>query len=59
MSSAEYAESKSRTQQEKDQDILRSVKNIRYGTVQIIIHDSEVVQIECTEKIRFENGKSK
>ena len=30
------------------------VKSMRYGVVQIVVHDSKVVQIERTERIRFE-----
>jgi len=33
--------------------ILRAIKSIRYGYVQIIVQDSKVVQIDKTEKIRF------
>lgn len=36
-----------------EQQILRAIKNIRYGSVEIIIHDSRVVQIERKEKLRF------
>ncbi len=32
--------------------ILQAVQNIRFGSVEIIIQDSRVVQIETTEKIR-------
>lgn len=32
--------------------IAEAITNIRYGTVHITIHDSQVVQIEQTEKIR-------
>ena len=38
---------------ELEQQILRAIKNVRYGSVEIIIHDSQVVQIERKEKIRF------
>ena len=38
---------------EIEQHILRAIKNVRYGSVEIIIHDSQVVQIERKEKIRF------
>lgn len=31
-----------------------SVKSIRFGVVQIVIHDSRVVQIERTERTRFD-----
>jgi hypothetical protein len=33
--------------------ILRAIRDIRYGSVQIIIQDSKVVQIEKLEKIRL------
>ena len=34
--------------------VADKVKNIRYGVVQIVVHDSKVVQIERTERTRFE-----
>ena len=34
--------------------VAEKVKSIRYGVVQIVIHDSKVVQIERTERTRFE-----
>jgi hypothetical protein len=34
-------------------EILRSIKNVRFGSVEITIHDSRVVQIERKEKLRF------
>ncbi len=34
--------------------VTDSVKSIRYGVVQIVVHDSKVVQIERTERTRFE-----
>jgi hypothetical protein len=33
--------------------ILRAIQEIRYGSVQIVIQDSKVVQIEKLEKIRL------
>ena len=35
-----------------DQEILRAVARIEYGSVEVVIHDGKVVQIECREKIR-------
>ncbi len=32
------------------------VQSLRFGVVQIVVHDSQVVQIERTEKVRFDNG---
>ena len=34
-------------------EILRTVKEIRYGSVEVVVHDGRVVQIERKEKIRF------
>jgi len=36
-------------------EILDSVKKIKYGSINIKIHDAKVVQVEVTEKTRFEN----
>lgn len=36
-----------------EQAILLAVKGLRYGSVEIVIHDSKVVQIERKEKMRF------
>jgi hypothetical protein len=33
--------------------ILRAIREIRYGSVQLVIQDSKVVQIEKVEKIRL------
>ncbi len=40
------------------QEILRAVASIEYGSVEIVIHDGRVVQIECREKIRLNQNKS-
>lgn len=36
-----------------EQEILQAIRSIRYGSVEIVIHDSKVVQIERKEKVRF------
>ena len=41
------------------QQILRALQEIRYGSVEIIIHDSQVVQIERREKIRIDTDSSR
>jgi len=38
--------------------ILDSLQGIRYGSVQIVIHDGKIVQIERTEKRRFDGAES-
>jgi len=34
--------------------ILKALRSIQYGYVQITVQDSKVVQIDKTEKIRFD-----
>ncbi len=36
-----------------DAAILAAVRGIRFGSVEIVIHGSKVVQIESKERIRF------
>ena len=45
--------------QDLEQQILRAIKAVRYGSVEIIIHDSQVVQIERKEKIRLTGERTK
>jgi hypothetical protein len=44
---------------DKDREILQAVRAIKYGTVLIVINNSEVVQIESTNKKRFDLLKLK
>lgn len=41
-----------------DEEVVRqivvAIKKIRFGSVEIVVHDSKVVQIESREKIRFD-----
>lgn len=39
-------------------EIAKAIRTIRYGSVQIIIHDARVVQIEKAEKIRLPQDAS-
>jgi hypothetical protein len=36
--------------------LLQAVRAIRYGAVEIVIHDGRVVQIERREKVRLSQG---
>jgi hypothetical protein len=49
--------------QEQNQDIadkiLLALKDLRFGSVEIVIHDSKVVQIERKEKIRIDQNSSR
>lgn len=45
---------------EAENQLLYAVKGVRYGSVEITIHNSRIVQIERKEKVRFDsdgNGK--
>ncbi len=35
-------------------EILLAIKDLRFGSMEVVIHDSKVVQIERKEKIRFD-----
>lgn len=37
---------------EVEQEIIRAIARIDYGSIEVVIHDGQVVQIECREKIR-------
>lgn len=38
--------------------ILSSLSGLRYGSVQIVVHDGRIVQIERNEKHRFDGSAS-
>ncbi len=40
-----------------EQHILDAISQIKYGAVEILIHDSRIVQIEKSEKVRFDGNK--
>ncbi|WP_430232251.1 YezD family protein [Nitrosomonas communis] len=42
--------------QDIKQEILRAIARIQFGSVEIIIHDGQVMQIECREKIRVRHA---
>jgi hypothetical protein len=37
--------------------VRQQVESLRFGVVQIVVHDSRVVQIERTEKVRLSGEK--
>ena len=41
-----------------EQAIHLALKDLRYGSIEIIIHNSKVVQIERKEKMRLSNDAS-
>ena len=36
--------------------VRRNIESLRYGVVQIVVHDSRIVQVERTERIRLEGS---
>ena len=36
------------------QTLLRAIRNLRFGTLEIVVHDSKVVRIERRERIRLD-----
>lgn len=41
------------------QQVLRALRGIRYGSIELLVHDGRVVQIERKEKLRFERSDPK
>jgi len=39
--------------------VRRQVGSLHYGVVQIVVHDSQVTQIEKTERIRLEQSRAR
>lgn len=37
--------------------VRRQVGSLRFGVVQIVVHDSQVIQIEKTERVRLERSQ--
>lgn len=42
------------TLSEVERHVLAALRNIRFGTLEIVVHDSRIVQIERAEKTRFD-----
>jgi hypothetical protein len=37
-----------------EQAVLRALRGLRYGSVEVVVHDGRAVQIERREKVRLE-----
>lgn len=37
--------------------VVQHVKSLRYGVVEIVVHDSRVLQIEKTERVRLDQSE--
>jgi hypothetical protein len=40
-----------------EREILDAVRGIRYGSVEVVVHDAKVVQVVRTEKVRVDNPR--
>jgi hypothetical protein len=38
-------------------ELAQALRSIRYGTIELVIHDGRVVQLERREKVRFEHER--
>lgn len=57
---SDSVESHSRPQYiEIARQITQMLEGIRFGSIEIVVHDSKVVQIERKEKLRFESKQHK
>jgi hypothetical protein len=39
---------------EQIERILKDIQNIKFGSIEIVVHNGEIIQIEKKEKIRIE-----
>ena len=46
-------DARSEDERELIEAILRAIAGLRYGSVEIVVHDAKVVQIERREKLRL------
>jgi hypothetical protein len=37
-------------------DVLRAIRRLRFGAVEVTVHDGRIVQIETREKVRFDEA---
>jgi len=42
-----------------EREVIRAIRAIRYGSIEITVHDARVVQIERREKVRVTVGAEK
>jgi len=38
--------------------VTQQVKSLRYGVVEIVVHNSKVIQIEKTERVRLDKSEN-
>ena len=56
MSPGSFPTNKAQQTAELANQIAVALQGIRFGSVEIVIHDSKVVQVERKEKLRFDSN---
>ena len=56
MSPGSFPTNKAEQTAELTNQIAVALQGIRFGSVEIVIHDSKVVQVERKEKLRFDSN---
>ena len=46
-----------RLEASREQQVLEALKKIKFGSVEVIVHEGQVVQIESKEKVRFSHAQ--
>jgi len=42
-----------------EREVIRAIRAIRFGSIEITVHDARVVQIERREKVRVTDGSGR
>jgi hypothetical protein len=45
-----------RAEVSREEQVLEALKKIKFGSVEVIVHEGQVVQIESKEKVRFSHA---
>ena len=51
---ASQAVSATRAFSDAEAEVLRAIRETQFGTVEIVVHQTRIVQITRSEKVRFE-----
>jgi hypothetical protein len=45
-----------RAEVSREEQVLEALRKIKFGSVEVIVHEGQVVQIESKEKVRFSHA---
>jgi len=37
-----------------EKEILNSIRELKYGSIEVVVHDAKIVQLQKSERIRFD-----